>query len=850
LRAKLVKDNFEKYVRLPKKLERQTEIIISAEDLDSLKLQLRQSWEEHEVPKELQACFESCVYRLSRRKAAAFISKEMLHLHEKSATVLAAIQAVQLREASMNILREIVAHVDHSSDAELQQALPACAETLETHRMLSLNAVDTIVKWREGLVYALLINNTPESYRLAKQVAFTWKGTNYLVKMKTDNDFLKLSSLERLFNFSSKNDPFLVVPSNFQDSSAQPNFTRQEDGKVVLNIPSVVLNKVRLAELVLMAETRPEQGENMRQIKERKKSTGPSKVHSRRGTTESIKTEEGPGSSAQEACITVGKGIASYQASDGPDSSVVARPDIKEDEIQTVDILGEQAAPLILQDLIESLEPQLEFIAAEIKDEFEKAALSEMADIEILDQKADDQLVSRAVAPLILQDLIGTLDLQVAQIATETRDEFEIGAIAHRSEVDALLSTVVDSELLALIETELQEAQEQRRQTDLAAAEALHHKVEAPEALQPSEPSKPETPSRPIEAELDNPQVQFEYPPTKPKSRMETKKSSKQDELNRLYARKKKPSYKDNYENDLAEEVAIQILSGVIREFASESWVDVLAETILEDEREQKLRLLRINTVNPAVEVEQPLDYSREVFTPGLYSPNAYSVSGEIQAFSEVASSALSESEEDDEELYPMKLARRTTMTASAAPQFVQMKVKNKGLRFMLMDYYSRLPDELLETVCPFEELWRQYLEKKQNCTWFWMVVEGTIIGLAVLAPDGMNLEALHFSTLSVAPYGNALELFLSWVWTASKCTAVRINLYSKLDEYNLHVLNRSIKAPYDALGFKWRSVKSAYLPDMNITVMGYDRPHGIKPQKQEMQMMPIRFFENQDKAD
>lgn len=46
-----------------------------------------------------------------------------------------------------------------------------------------------------------------------KNIPFIWEGENYLLKVKTDTQFLALSEYGKYFNFSSKSDPFLVQPS-------------------------------------------------------------------------------------------------------------------------------------------------------------------------------------------------------------------------------------------------------------------------------------------------------------------------------------------------------------------------------------------------------------------------------------------------------------------------------------------------------------------------------------------------------------------------------------------------------------------------------------------------------------
>lgn len=44
-------------------------------------------------------------------------------------------------------------------------------------------------------------------------ITFMWEGTNYLVKMRSDVNYLAQHSLAKYFNFSDKSDPFLVIPS-------------------------------------------------------------------------------------------------------------------------------------------------------------------------------------------------------------------------------------------------------------------------------------------------------------------------------------------------------------------------------------------------------------------------------------------------------------------------------------------------------------------------------------------------------------------------------------------------------------------------------------------------------------
>jgi len=54
------------------------------------------------------------------------------------------------------------------------------------------------------------------SLRKFKVMPFVWEQQNYLLKIKTDVQFLIGSPFAKYFNFSMKSDPFLVFPSTKQ----------------------------------------------------------------------------------------------------------------------------------------------------------------------------------------------------------------------------------------------------------------------------------------------------------------------------------------------------------------------------------------------------------------------------------------------------------------------------------------------------------------------------------------------------------------------------------------------------------------------------------------------------------
>ena len=86
--------------------------------------------------------------------------------------------------------------------------------------MLSLNVVKCIIQWRKQLIfnYMLTTQFRPQQHqapalRKFKQMPFIWESQNYLLKLKSDNQFLLTSPFSHYFDFSPKSDPFLVTPA-------------------------------------------------------------------------------------------------------------------------------------------------------------------------------------------------------------------------------------------------------------------------------------------------------------------------------------------------------------------------------------------------------------------------------------------------------------------------------------------------------------------------------------------------------------------------------------------------------------------------------------------------------------
>lgn len=70
--------------------------------------------------------------------------------------------------------------------------------------MLTLSAVENIVRWREAILLACLVSNTEGEYNTQRNIAFISEDVNYLTKMKDDLNFLSESGFSKMFKFSKK----------------------------------------------------------------------------------------------------------------------------------------------------------------------------------------------------------------------------------------------------------------------------------------------------------------------------------------------------------------------------------------------------------------------------------------------------------------------------------------------------------------------------------------------------------------------------------------------------------------------------------------------------------------------
>ena len=80
-------------------------------------------------------------------------------------------------------------------------------------RLASLSVVECALRFREQLRSIYYLSGVEDKIAQVDRVPIMHNGVNYLIKMKSDTNFLASSEVAKWFNFSHKSDPFLVTPA-------------------------------------------------------------------------------------------------------------------------------------------------------------------------------------------------------------------------------------------------------------------------------------------------------------------------------------------------------------------------------------------------------------------------------------------------------------------------------------------------------------------------------------------------------------------------------------------------------------------------------------------------------------
>ena len=98
-------------------------------------------------------------------------------------------------------------------------------------------------------MYALILNKS-DSIGKHKELQFMWEDYNYIIKMRSDMNFLFGSDFSKILNFSEFPDPLLIVPSK----PLEKKMSKTNDHQKFISIPTMLFKRVKLAEKYILDE--------------------------------------------------------------------------------------------------------------------------------------------------------------------------------------------------------------------------------------------------------------------------------------------------------------------------------------------------------------------------------------------------------------------------------------------------------------------------------------------------------------------------------------------------------------------------------------------------------------------
>jgi len=209
------------------------------------------TWDRLNIPLFHREAFVKCENIQNLKQTVENIKKEIDEIETNCSSIQLAIKAVTARENCLKQLRAVIqkfyqsASGQEGADEINEEELKQKSFELLTHlRLISLNVIETILKWREYIHQTFYSSRTAVKAVQLLSFPFIYNQSNYLTKMKTDTKDLAETPLSKFFNLSTKSDPFFIEPSS---EPAQP-------GKLALSIPKNILSRIRACDFTLQNE--------------------------------------------------------------------------------------------------------------------------------------------------------------------------------------------------------------------------------------------------------------------------------------------------------------------------------------------------------------------------------------------------------------------------------------------------------------------------------------------------------------------------------------------------------------------------------------------------------------------
>ena len=778
-----------------------------------------------------------------------------------------AIDAVRAREEGIKNIKEMLEYFSKSPDWEKSNEL--CEEVLEilnAHRILSLNAVESIIKWKEQLVYALILNKT-DSIGKHKSINFMWDDQNYIVKMKNDIDFLKGSDFMKILSFSDFYDPMLITPSK----PIEKRNLKPLDYQKYLHIPPMLSKRVKLAEQYILDEDREDDDLNKSQanLSQPKPSKRVDDKAAKKILEEIIeelcekdlkpiaqrffdeKKKDVSAAAAKklekkivkEAVLGMVKEIAlqTYQeASDGPMKKYIdgiLAKYVEEEIDRTVKVIVKEemknAKNLAKDNLVKERKNNKEKEKADKKRKEEQAALEkklakEKEEIEAkrraeeaLKKQKDEEnsQLAKIILEWVLKDLYVDIELLVSYVykseidnksmsKAQSLQNAQISEEIQRKLIDELIDSM---DFNSLAQSTLNEAidADAKRKLDLQKAELDKKNMSKAQTLHMSQIAE-QLQRIFIDEVIDSTDLTSLAESTLSEAiALQKQKIQSKLERDQLEAREL---------SILNDKLSEQIYLSLFEDLLTKMKLDKISEKMIEQVVKFRTSIsLAIDTSLLKNVTFDPDDYAVDEFTPGEHSPAHY----EVHEESKFDSSALPSPRKHEEN--PYEFSSTGEFKTLDDLQWVPVHLSETSIEDIFTEYHSSL-HELIAFVSPTVPQLLLETYRGIDACWYWGLHHRKIVGALVFSLDYLSSTRIitvhHMSAVDFSLLGQVINSATQFLFEEDSCEEIRVNLLFPLGKD----IPKEIKKLFTTLKFKWKASADSRVPGCDMNVMGRTR--------------------------
>lgn len=208
--------------------------------------------------------------------------------------------------------------------------------------------------------------------------------------------------------------------------------------------------------------------------------------------------------------------------------------------------------------------------------------------------------------------------------------------------------------------------------------------------------------------------------------------------------------------------IADLIYNNIIEEFSNQNWLEVLVSHIFSLHSSTIKRLYTAassDLINPTTPYEDIEDYTNEIFTPGVHSPN--------EVFSRLSS--ISESVDKSSIVSEKSLKPQHPNPLNDTDFYLEpLNCYRKTLNSIIQDYYSQLQTTTLENCLQPEDI-ETLAQNSENSSFLWIKDQNITQGLFIFSTDLTkeniyNANVHHLSSININNLGNIIQQALKFL--------------------------------------------------------------------------------------